>query len=98
MEQCRGLDAARQVGYPCVAYFTGDHHPQQALLPRIGYVAIDGSEMAGYIAGHLTERLGCDGEIKYMFVAPAYRRRGLRRLWCICRGDGSCSKARRRSA
>ena len=59
------------------AYFNRQHHPQQALQPRAGYVALDGDQVIGYIAGHRTNRHGCQGEVQYLFVAPAYRRRGI---------------------
>jgi GNAT superfamily N-acetyltransferase len=59
------------------AYFSGEHHPQQALLPCVGYVALVGDVVIGYIAGHRTTRHGCTGEVQYLFVAPAYRRRGV---------------------
>lgn len=62
-----------------VAYFEGRHHPQQALAPRTGYVAEVDGEVVGYVAGHLTRRFGCDGEIQYLFVASALRRRGIAR-------------------
>jgi len=32
-----------------------------------------------HVAGHLTERHGCDGELQYLFVAPAFRRMGIAR-------------------
>jgi GNAT superfamily N-acetyltransferase len=59
------------------AYFNGHHHPQQALLPRVGYVALVDDAVVGYVAGHLTTRHGCAGEVQYLFVTPAYRRRGV---------------------
>ena len=59
------------------AYFAGEHHPQQALLPRTGYVATMNGEVIGYIAGHRTTRHGCEGEVQYLYVAPAHRRRGI---------------------
>ena len=58
-------------------YLEGRHHPQQALEPRVAYLATVGGVVAGYIAGHLTRRYGCDGEVQYLYVAPAYRRTGL---------------------
>jgi GNAT superfamily N-acetyltransferase len=57
------------------AYFDGLHHPQRALPPRTGYVALCGGAVVGYIAGHLTTRYGCAGEVQYLFVAPEWRRR-----------------------
>jgi GNAT superfamily N-acetyltransferase len=59
------------------AYFAGLHHPQQALLARVGYVALINEQIVGYIAGHLTTRHGCAGELQYLFVSPHYRRRGI---------------------
>src|SRR5690242_10762779 len=59
------------------AYLDGQHHPQQASLPRAGYLALKDSAVVGYIAGHLTTRHGCSGELQYLFVAPAYRRQGV---------------------
>jgi len=75
------------------AYLDGQHHPQHALEPRIAFVAIGGGSVAGYAAAHLTTRHGCAGEVQYLFVTPAYRRRGigselLRRLagWLAAQG------------
>lgn len=59
------------------AYLSGLHHPQQALLPRIGYVAVMDQRVVGYIAGHLTTRHGCAGEVQYLFVEPAARRKAV---------------------
>src|SRR5262245_46840171 len=59
------------------AYFACQHHPQQALPPRVGYVALHKDEVVGYIAGHCTMRNECSGEVQYLFVAPAYRRQGI---------------------
>jgi GNAT superfamily N-acetyltransferase len=78
MAQCRLTDpAAGAADSRMAAYFDGQHHPQQALLPRVGYVALGGDAVVGYIAGHRTTRHGCAGEVQYLFVAPAYRRRGI---------------------
>ena len=59
------------------AYFEGEHHPQKALLARVGYVALVNQEIIGYIAGHRTTRHGCAGEVQYLFVATSQRRRGI---------------------
>src|SRR5262245_15819085 len=59
------------------AYLEGRHHPQHALAPRVAYVAIEGTAVVGYIAGHLTRRYDCDGELQYLFVAPGHRRQGV---------------------
>ena len=78
MAQCRLADPMNGPADPrMAAYFDGRHHPQQALLPRVGYLALADGEVIGYIAGHKTTRHGCGGEVQYLFVAPAYRRRGI---------------------
>jgi len=59
------------------AYLEGRHHPRQALGPRVAYLATVTGTVAGYIGGHLTRRHGCDGEVQYLYVAPAYRRTGV---------------------
>ena len=76
MAACRLTDpAAGPADTRMSAYLEGTHHPQQALLPRVGYVAVAGEVVIGYIAGHQTRRHGCEGEVQYLFVAPAFRRR-----------------------
>lgn len=55
------------------AYLDGKHHPQKALLPRVAFIALDGNAVVGYIAGHLTERYACEGELQYLWVAIAHR-------------------------
>ena len=80
MVQCRANDAlAGPADARMAAYFSGQHHPQRALLPRAGFVAILDDAVVGYIAGHLTERFGCQGELQYLYVAPAHRRSGVAR-------------------
>jgi ribosomal protein S18 acetylase RimI-like enzyme len=58
-------------------YLNGTHHPQQALGPRIIYVAVTDGEVCGFIAGHLTTRHGCDGELQWIDVLERYRRVGV---------------------
>jgi GNAT superfamily N-acetyltransferase len=78
MAACRLTDPGAGAADPrMAAYFDGHHHPQQALAPRTGYVAVVGDAVVGYIAGHRTTRYGCEGEVQYLFVAPQYRRRGI---------------------
>jgi hypothetical protein len=66
------------------AYFNGEHHPQQALLPRVGFVAVAADAVVGYVAGHLTTRCGYAGEVQYLFVAPAIGAGGLPRRCFDC--------------
>lgn len=54
-------------------YFAGEHHPREALAPRVAFVAQSGDEVVGYVAGHLTERFGCAGELQWILVDPAHR-------------------------
>lgn len=78
MAACRSTElSAGAADARMTAYFDGRHHPQHALLPRIGYVALVDATVIGYIAGHRTTRYGCAGEVQYLFVAPDYRRRGI---------------------
>ena len=58
-------------------YMNGMTNPQKALSPRIVHVAMDDNEVVGWIAGHLTRRLGCDGELQWIDVDPGYRRKGI---------------------
>ena len=55
-------------------YLAGEHHPQEALLPRAMWLAEEGGTPVGYIAGHLTRRFGCDGELQWIYVVPEHRR------------------------
>jgi ribosomal protein S18 acetylase RimI-like enzyme len=57
-------------------YLAGTHHPRDARGPRAMYLALEGDRIAGYIAGHLTTRFDCDGELQYLYVARDHRRRG----------------------
>jgi ribosomal protein S18 acetylase RimI-like enzyme len=59
------------------AYFEGQLHPQHALLPRVIYVAHEADDLIGYIAGHLTRRFACDGELEWIYVSPQRRRCGI---------------------
>jgi GNAT superfamily N-acetyltransferase len=59
------------------AYFDGQLHPQQALPPRVIFVACEGDAVIGYIAGHLTRRFACDGELEWLYVIPERRRTGV---------------------
>jgi GNAT superfamily N-acetyltransferase len=78
MTQCRLTDPhAGAADHRMAAYLEGRHHPQQALPPRVAYVALAGDAVIGYIAGHRTRRYDCEGEVQYLFVAAEYRRRGI---------------------
>lgn len=85
MERCRAADAESGPADPrMAAYFDGRHHPQQALAARIGFIALDGPEVVGYIAAHATTRFGCTGEVQYLYVTPDYRGSGVGRQLLRC--------------
>jgi GNAT superfamily N-acetyltransferase len=59
------------------AYMNGTNNPQKALPPRVLYVAVDDDKIIGLIAGHLTTRLDCEGELEWIDVDTEYRRKGI---------------------
>jgi len=59
------------------AYFDGLLNPQRALPPRVIFLAEQGDVLRGYIAGHLTRRFDCDGELEWLYVNPERRRTGV---------------------
>jgi ribosomal protein S18 acetylase RimI-like enzyme len=73
MSECRVRDAGA-VDERMGAYFRGEHHPYEALMPRAGFVAEFRGSVVGYVAGHLTTRNGCNGELQYLFVSTTFRR------------------------
>ena len=80
MVRCRLSDPnAGRADERMAAYFEGKHHPQNALAPRVGYLAVENDHLVGYIAGHLTRRYACEGEVQYLFVSPTRRRTGVAR-------------------
>lgn len=58
-------------------YLTYKQHPTEALHPRISFVAIEQERVVGLVAGHLTTRLGCEGELEWISVRSEYRRHGI---------------------
>jgi ribosomal protein S18 acetylase RimI-like enzyme len=58
-------------------YLQGELNPQQALATRAIYVADKGEKIVGFIAGHLTRRFGCDGELQWINVGSDYRGTGI---------------------
>jgi GNAT superfamily N-acetyltransferase len=54
-------------------YLVGEHHPRHALAPRGAFLAVSDTDVVGYIAGHLTTRFGCEGELQWLLVAPTHR-------------------------
>jgi ribosomal protein S18 acetylase RimI-like enzyme len=54
-------------------YLSGQLDPKQARASRVGFVCLDGEQIVGLIAGHLTRRFASDGELEWISVSPAYR-------------------------
>ena len=59
------------------AYLSGEHHPRHALLPRVAILAEQDGEIIGFIAGHLTRRHQCQGELQWINVSASQRRQGV---------------------
>jgi ribosomal protein S18 acetylase RimI-like enzyme len=57
-------------------YLNGTHNPQKALPPRVIFVAQQDDSIIGFIAGHLTEHHGCDGELEWINIIPEQRGKG----------------------
>ena len=58
-------------------YLSGNLSPQQALAARHCLVATEDERIVGFVAGHLTRRYDCAGEIQWINVAPEARRKGV---------------------
>jgi ribosomal protein S18 acetylase RimI-like enzyme len=58
-------------------YLDGSVNPQKALARRVLYVALQADSIVGFIAGHLTRRYECDGELEWIDVIPEYRGKGV---------------------
>ncbi|MBV8207388.1 MAG: GNAT family N-acetyltransferase [Acidobacteria bacterium] len=54
-------------------YMAGEVFPQKALAPRAFFSALRQAELVGFIAGHLTRRFGCAGELEWINVDAACR-------------------------
>jgi len=63
--------------YRLAAYLSGEHNPRHALPQRVIIVAEQDTEIIGFIAGHLTRRHHCDGELQWINVSAAQRRLGI---------------------
>lgn len=66
--------------YRITGYLKLELHPQKALNPRIIYVALLDNEIVGLIAGHLTKRYNCDGELQWINVTSKHKNEGIASL------------------
>lgn len=58
-------------------YLDRTHHPQHALQPRIIYLAQEDDNVIGFVAGHLTRRFECEGELEWINVVKERRGRDI---------------------
>ena len=58
-------------------YLARQSHPRCAKPERSAFVCLQRTVVVGLIAGHLTTRFGCEGELQWISVRPAYRGRGV---------------------
>ena len=58
-------------------YLSGEHSPQKALSARAAFVATEEGQVIGFVAGHLTTRFNCDGELQWIDVVECRRGRGI---------------------
>jgi GNAT superfamily N-acetyltransferase len=66
-------------------YLLGELHPQKALRERAIFLAETEKAAVGFVAGHLTRRYECDGELQWIDVLPEYQRKGIasRLIWWL---------------
>jgi GNAT superfamily N-acetyltransferase len=58
-------------------YLKGEHSPQKALAARAAFVAAEDGRVVGFVAGHRTHRLGCEGELQWINVLEGQRGTGI---------------------
>lgn len=58
-------------------YLGGEESPQLALSARAAFVAEQDGEIVGFIAGHLTRRHSCAGELEWINVVEEHRGKGI---------------------
>ena len=67
------------------AYMQRTAHPRESLPQRAVFIAAEDGQVVGLIAGHLTRRFGCDGELQWLDVVLERRRHGVgaQLLWTL---------------
>lgn len=58
-------------------YLAHKLHPREALQPRVALVCVEHERIVGLVAGHLTRRFDCEGEVEWISIRPEYRGRGV---------------------
>jgi ribosomal protein S18 acetylase RimI-like enzyme len=59
------------------SYLEGESNPQNALATRVIYIAVGDDGVVGFIAGHVTRRYACHGELQWIDVICEQRRTGI---------------------
>jgi GNAT superfamily N-acetyltransferase len=54
-------------------YLVGSRSPQQAFPDRAVWVALEDHAIVGFVAGHLTTRFGCQGELQWINALAEHR-------------------------
>ena len=60
-----------------VGYFAGTYNPSHSLAERTVLVAAHDEQIIGFAAGHRSTRMGCAGELQWMFLLPSWQRQGV---------------------
>lgn len=58
-------------------YYSGNLNPQKALPKRVIYVAAINNNIIAFIAGHLSTRYDCTGELQWIDTLEKYRAKGI---------------------
>ena len=58
-------------------YLNHQLNPKEALRPREAIVCEGAERIVGLVAGHLTVRFDCEGELEWISVDTQFRRRGI---------------------
>ena len=79
LARIRSLDWGDEEYWKCRIsdYLSGVSNPRLSLKPRAIYVSLERDSVTGFIAGHLTRRYGCQGELEWINVIPERRRAGI---------------------
>jgi ribosomal protein S18 acetylase RimI-like enzyme len=79
LAKIRGDDAETRAFWNnrITGYMNLTHHPQHALDTRVIYLACADEAIIGFIAGHLTKRYNCEGELQWINVIDEYQNRGI---------------------
>ena len=64
-------------GERILRYLSHRQAPEEALRLRVSFVCVEDDRMLGLIAGHLTRRFGCEGELQWISVRPECRGLGV---------------------